>query len=391
MPARPSSPLPLTALCAGALLVSSACSGGPGVGENTGAVSATILNGTTASAYPEAALVDMTQTGSSYGGFCSASLIAPQVILTAGHCVKGVMSATTGTLIPDTWKVTLPYNGNQTFTSHTAATFDWVTTDGTVDMSTHDIGLVFLPTAAAITPDQCPALATMPIADGTQIVNIGRIQSGTLSMTDLFVGAPVSVTASQFYPFDYQSADIIEEGDSGGPDEIPGSTPHLIVAVNSGGGTGGGTSQQVLARVDLLNDAASNWIAQQVMANGGWCSPSSGGSSGSSGGSNSGSTSGSTSGASGGTSGSSGSSSSTSGGSGSTSGGSASSAGGSSGSGGTDGIDAGGATNTDWNNARTSAGCACDTAGTDRGAPNGLAVVGLASLAAATSRRRRRA
>ena len=381
MAASSQATLPFAALGAAALLPWSAaagCSGAadvPGDGNPTGVVRAPILDGTSASAYPEAALVDMTQSGSNYRGFCSAALIAPQVVLTAGHCIKGV-----ATLIPDTWQVTLPYNGNQQFTSNSAETFDWVTTDSNVNMNTHDIGLVFLPTPASIAPDQCPALATMPVADNTQVVNIGRIQSGTLSMTDLFVGAPVSVTASQFYPFDYQSTDIIEEGDSGGPDEVPGSTPHLIVAVNSGAGT----SQQVLARVDLLNDVANGWIMQMVMAHGGPCtpSPSPGGSSGSANGGGSGSTSGGNSGGTG----------STGGGNGGSASGGSSTGGNSSGSSDAEGPD-GGAASTDGNNGRTAAGCACDTAGAERGTPNALAVVGLATLAlagGAAARRRRR-
>jgi hypothetical protein len=361
------------------------CSGAPGIpgeSELTGAIAAPIINGSTASAYPESALLTMTQSGSQYEGFCSGALVAPQVVLTAGHCVKGVMSSMQ-TLVPDTWQVTLPYNGGQQFTATSSAVYDWQTNDGTVDPTWHDIGLVFLTSAANMTSAQCPVLATAPVDSTTQVVNIGRVTAGNPSMTDLFVGAPVSVATSPQYPYDYQSTDIIEEGDSGGPDEVPGSSPHLIVAVNSGAGAGGGISEQVLARVDLLNSSANDWITQQIAMHGGLgvcvSTTSSGGSS------SSGSTSGGSS----------------SGGASSSSGG-VSSSGGASGSGGSSGMPGGtggtssgsSATSGEWGTAPPqNAGCACRASGsaTDAGgAPLAGLVAGLAVAAGALTRRRTR-
>jgi MYXO-CTERM domain-containing protein len=236
--------------------------------EDTRASAEAIVNGTPASAYPEAALVDMYSQGQ-LGAYCSGAVIAPRVVLTAGHCVKGVSSATQGTFIPDSWKVTTPYNGNQHASSSGSEVLDWVTNDGTVDPAKHDVGLIFLATPIQIAPSQCPALATKPLADNSMVVNIGRIQNMNLSTSQLFVGAPISVVdgASINFPFDYDSQQpIIQEGDSGGPDEVPGTTPHLIVAVNSGGGP----SDEVLAKIDLVE----SWIRQQIQAHGGPCTES---------------------------------------------------------------------------------------------------------------------
>jgi hypothetical protein len=269
--------------------------------------------------------------------------------------------------------------------------YDWQTNDGTVDPTWHDVGLVFLTSAANLTASQCPALATAPVdSNTTQVINIGRVTGGNPSMTDLFVGAPVSVSNSLQYPYDYQSTDIIEEGDSGGPDEVPGSSPHLIVAVNSGAGAGGGVSEQVLARIDLLNSSANDWIQQQITMHGGLGVCASTTSSGSSSGSGSGSSSSSSSGSSssGGSGGSSG---------GSSGGGSSGSVAGSSGSSGSpagSGSTSGGSSDTSsgWGPPQQPAGCACRASGsaTDAGGTSLAGLAGLAIAAGALARRRAR-
>ena len=51
-----------------------------------------IVNGAPATNYPEAVLIN---SKTAAGGFsCSGSMIAPRVVLTAGHCVLDVTSAT---------------------------------------------------------------------------------------------------------------------------------------------------------------------------------------------------------------------------------------------------------------------------------------------------------
>src|SRR5689334_21382025 len=65
-----------------------------------------IVNGSTASSYTEAVLIDMYRNGQ-IAASCSGSVVAPQVVLTAGHCVDGF----TG------WRVRAPYAKGQTVTS----------------------------------------------------------------------------------------------------------------------------------------------------------------------------------------------------------------------------------------------------------------------------------
>src|SRR5439155_16322010 len=106
----------LGALAIGAALVacSSGGAGGDRSGERAQAQAAPIVGGSAASAYPEAALIDMYQSGQLYAA-CSGSVIAPKVVLTAGHCVDGT----------DSWKVRAPFANGQHANATTGATYDW--------------------------------------------------------------------------------------------------------------------------------------------------------------------------------------------------------------------------------------------------------------------------
>lgn len=236
------------ALSFAACLSLAACAPAPDTGENVGRADRPIIGGSKATAYPEAVLIDMKE-GGRITSACSGAIIAPRVVLTAGHCIYGF----------DGWNVTAPYAAGQKASSASGVTLDWTNAGETVDPSMHDVGLIFLD--QAITLSTYPKIAETPLANGAQVVNVGRIDDGVLSNTNLYVSKPITVSsaAPYGYPYDYIAREVIESGDSGGPDLIPGT--HTIVAVNSGGG--GGT--EVLARVDLL----ASWIEQQVAAHGG--------------------------------------------------------------------------------------------------------------------------
>jgi hypothetical protein len=234
-----------------AVLVMSAvgCAAGDDEGlDSSEHVTTPIVGGSKASAYPEAALLEMSTNGV-LKGYCSGAVIAPKVVLTAGHCVTGFTS----------WTVNAPFL-SQTAKSVSAEVFDWKD-DGSdkVNRDQHDVGLVFLD--SAITVPQYPVLADAPVATGSSVVSIGRIDNGTLSQSALFVSQPLTVaSAAPVYPYSYVSKQVIESGDSGGPVVVPGTTPHQLVAVNSGSGA----SWQVLARVDLVK----TWITERMAAHG---------------------------------------------------------------------------------------------------------------------------
>jgi hypothetical protein len=220
--------------------------------EPTGTAGAAILGGSVASDYPEAALVDLYAKGLLIAA-CSGAVVAPLVVLTAGHCVTGEPGA-----VPDAWVVTAPYAGKVPTRVFGSAVYDWAGGTSTIVPNQHDIGLLFLETPIMMA--SYPTLANMEQTDGTMVVNLGRINNGTLSNTDLYASPPVAVSdgseVTPAFPFDYSAMDVIESGDSGGPDEVAGMTPHLIVAVNSGEGGG----SEVLARTDPV----ATWIAMEL-------------------------------------------------------------------------------------------------------------------------------
>ncbi len=198
-----------------------------------------IIGGTPATAYPEAAYlnIDMSPQG---GYACTGALIAPRVVLTAGHCVDG----------HGVWEV---YVGSSYRKSTNAAVYDW-REEGTetVNPKHHDVGLVFL--GDAVTLASYPTLSNAKVPDNTKVINVGRVQNGTVLSAEYQANATISAADRLGYPYDYTSAQVIQPGDSGGPVFL--SDSHTIVAVNSGAGNG----IQVLARVDLVYD----WIQGQI-------------------------------------------------------------------------------------------------------------------------------
>lgn len=201
-----------------------------------------IIGGAPATAYPEAAVIDIDRGPT--GGYwaCSGTIIAPRAALTAGHCVDG----------HKTWNV---YAHNEMRVASSAITYDWAENGAeTVNPNHHDLALVFFD--SPITLASYPTIATQPVADGTQALNIGRILDGTFTSSSYQAPATVRSAFWIGYPFDYTSADVIQSGDSGGAVMVAGT--HQLIAVNSGAGS----TFQVLARTDLL----SSWIKAQIAA-----------------------------------------------------------------------------------------------------------------------------
>jgi len=210
-PSRPASASLLGATVWGVAVVAVGC-GAPGAGESVEAMSSAIVGGTAASAYPEAVVV--TSSGLIP---CSGVVLAPRAVLTAGHCRS----------LTKSYAVLAPNAKGQQATGSA----DWTSYTGDPAASS-DTLLIFLD--APIELASYPVIGATEVAGGTSVVDIGRTLNGVISMSD-YVSPPVKILGpgdSLGFPWNYQAQpDISQDGDSGGPIEIPGSTPHTVVAI----------------------------------------------------------------------------------------------------------------------------------------------------------------
>src|SRR5512140_1040358 len=81
-------------------------------GESVAVTVEPIIGGAEAVAYPESALLDIDRGPTGSYWVCSATLIAPRVVLTAGHCVDGHTK----------WNV---YVKNEYRAATSGITYDW--------------------------------------------------------------------------------------------------------------------------------------------------------------------------------------------------------------------------------------------------------------------------
>jgi hypothetical protein len=197
-----------------------------------------ITGGELAAGYPEAALVDAFMGANQVR--CSGIVISPHVVVTSAICLWRF----------GPWRVTVPFAGGQSVVATGGAVYDF----SPINPRPHNLGVVFLPTP--ITLPAYPRLAAAPVADGTQVVRLGRSRDDVTSDVALFVSAPVAVASGEplGLPFEYVAAGTLEGPDQGGGVE---RADHELVAINTNDRDG----LVSLTRVDLV----ATWLREQMV------------------------------------------------------------------------------------------------------------------------------
>lgn len=217
--------------------------------EDPSATSA-IKNGTPAKEIRGAAFVDAYKDASLVAR-CSGIALDDRTVLTAAHCTDGATR----------FEVKLPYANASGSTTKAVVYPDWrAVAPGTFPTNRHDVAYLALDDAPlAIAAEAYGKLAAKPVKDGSALVEVGRVQNGAYSATDLFksTARPGVSATRRGYPFALSlKGQVGEQGDAGGP--VLTAAGEIVGVI---GGTGGVTGLEYVSKLDA---PALAWLKAQV-------------------------------------------------------------------------------------------------------------------------------
>jgi secreted trypsin-like serine protease len=210
---------------------------------------ARIVNGTPTTAYPSVGLV-----GDNTGNFCTGTLIAPQFVLTAGHCAEGVGN-TAGRF----------QLGSSTYSTSQVFVHPNYNSNLIGDDNANDIAIYKLATPVTnIAPSQIYR-STPTVGQMLTLVGFGGGGTGNTGTDGSFgtkrVGTtPIDSVSAKLirWTFDNNTESNTAPGDSGGPAFVTVSGTNYVAGVTSGG-------EQANAGIgdrsfDTRVDAFASWI-----------------------------------------------------------------------------------------------------------------------------------